>query len=84
MGIIKEKFKAKADATAAEIKEILKEHGNKKIGEVTLSQVFQGMRGMTGLVTETSVLEVIPFQNYNKNYLKLLMVQSHCQKDYFI
>ena len=29
MGIIKEKFKAKADATAAEIKEILKEHGNK-------------------------------------------------------
>ena len=67
MGIIKEKFKAKADATAAEIKEILKEHGNKKIGEVTLSQVYQGMRGITGLVTETSLLDAqegIRFRGY--------------------
>jgi citrate synthase len=31
----------------AEIRDILKEHGNKKIGEVTLSQIYQGMRGMT-------------------------------------
>ena len=67
MGIIKEKFKAKADATAVEIKEILKEHGNKKIGEVTLSQVYQGMRGITGLVTETSLLDAqegIRFRGY--------------------
>ena len=56
MGIIKDKFKEKADATAAEIKDLLKLHGDKKIGEVTLSQVYQGMRGMTGLVTETSLL----------------------------
>ena len=52
MGIVKTAFKAKADTVAAEIKELLKEHGNKKIGEVTLSQVFQGMRGITGLVTD--------------------------------
>ncbi len=67
MGIIKQKFKEKADATAAEIKEILKEHGNKKIGEVTLSQVYQGMRGITGLVTETSLLDAqegIRFRGY--------------------
>jgi citrate synthase len=57
MASIKEKFKVKADATGAEIKELLKEHGNKKIGEVTLSQVYQGMRGITGLVTETSLLD---------------------------
>ncbi len=57
MGVIKELFKAKADSTAAEIKELLKEHGNKVIGEVTLSQIFQGMRGITGLVTETSLLD---------------------------
>lgn len=57
MGIIKEKFKQKADTVAAEIKELLKEHGDKKIGEVTLSQVYQGMRGITGLVTETSLLD---------------------------
>ena len=49
MGIIKDRFKAKADIVSAEIKEMLKEHGTKKIGEVTLSQVFQGMRGITGL-----------------------------------
>ena len=57
MGVIKDSFKLKADAVNAEIKELLKEHGNKKIGEVTLSQVYQGMRGMTGLVTETSLLD---------------------------
>lgn len=57
MGVIKDRFKEKADLLGAEIKEILKEHGNKKIGEVTLSQVYQGMRGITGLVTETSLLD---------------------------
>src|SRR5215813_4107545 len=57
MGIIKDRFKAKADTVAAEIKELLKEHGSKVIGEVTLAQIYQGMRGMTGLVTETSLLD---------------------------
>lgn len=57
MGIVKDRFRAKADAANAEIKELLKEHGNKKIGEVTLAQVYQGMRGITGLVTETSLLD---------------------------
>ena len=67
MGIIKESFKVKADATAAEIKDLLKEHGGKKIGEVTLGQVYQGMRGITGLVTETSLLDAqegIRFRGY--------------------
>ncbi len=67
MGIVKDTFKAKADVVAAEIKELLKEHGTKKIGEVTLSQVFQGMRGITGLVTETSLLDAqegIRFRGY--------------------
>jgi citrate synthase len=57
MAIIKDRFKEKADALAAEIKDLLKEHGNKKIGEVNLSQIYQGMRGMTGLVSETSLLD---------------------------
>src|SRR5690349_5875900 len=68
MAIIKDRFKAKADQAGAEIKEILKEHGGKKIGEVTLSQVYQGMRGITGLVTETSLLdsqEGIRFRGYS-------------------
>jgi citrate synthase len=57
MGDIKESFKVKADAVGAEIKAMLKEHGDKKIGEVTLSQIYQGMRGITGLVSETSLLD---------------------------
>lgn len=65
---IKEKFKVKTDNLNAEIKDILKEHGSKKIGEVTLSQIYSGMRGMTGLVTETSLLdpqEGIRFRGYS-------------------
>jgi citrate synthase len=57
MGIIKDRFKAKADEANKELKDLLKEHGSKKIGEVTLAQVYQGMRGITGLVTETSLLD---------------------------
>lgn len=68
MGIVKDRFKAKADVAAAEIKSLLKDHGNKVIGEVTLSQIYQGMRGMTGLVTETSLLDAqegIRFRGYS-------------------
>ena len=68
MGIIKDRFKAKADAANVEIKELLKQHGTKVIGEVTLSQVYQGMRGITGLVTETSLLDAqegIRFRGYS-------------------
>jgi citrate synthase len=68
MGIIKDKFKAKADAVGAEMKAMLAEHGEKVIGEVTLAQVYQGMRGITGLVTETSLLDAqdgIRFRGYS-------------------
>lgn len=68
MGIIKDRFKVIADQVSTEIKDLVKEHGNKKIGEVVLSQVYQGMRGMTGLVTETSLLDAqdgIRFRGYS-------------------
>lgn len=68
MGIMKDRFKVKSDAVGVEIKELLKAHGNKVIGEVTLSQIYQGMRGMTGLVTETSLLDAhegIRFRGYS-------------------
>jgi citrate synthase len=70
---IKERFKAKADTVSAEIKQMLKEHGNKVVGEVTLAQIYQGMRGITGLVTETSLLdsnEGIRFRGYSIPELK--------------
>lgn len=68
MDSLKEKFKAKADQLGAEIKQMLKDNGSKVIGEVTLSQVYQGMRGITGLVTETSLLDAnegIRFRGYS-------------------
>src|SRR5687768_2463169 len=68
MGVIKDKFKVKADEASTEIRELLKEYGNKVIGEVTLTQIYQGMRGITGLVTETSLLdsqEGIRFRGYS-------------------
>lgn len=54
---LKNLFKAKADQLGLEIKDLLKEHGTKPIGEVQLAQAFQGMRGITGMVYETSLLD---------------------------
>jgi len=34
-----------------------KEHGTKKVGEITVNMMYGGMRGIKGLVTETSVLD---------------------------
>lgn len=68
MSYIKEKFKAKADELGAEVKDLLKNHGTKKVGDVTVAQTYQGMRGITGLVTETSLLDAnegIRFRGYS-------------------
>jgi len=51
-----------------EVKAFRKSHGNVKIGEITVDQLYGGMRGMKGLVTETSVLdpeEGIRFRGYS-------------------
>lgn len=68
MGVLKDRFKEKAAQLAGEVKEMLKEHGEKPIGEVKLSQIYGGMRGITGLVTETSLLDPqdgIRFRGYS-------------------
>jgi len=57
MGYVKDLFKKKADEQSKEIKSIIEQYGNKKVEDVTLAQVYQGMRGITGLVTETSLLD---------------------------
>lgn len=68
MDRLKEKFREKATPLAAEIKEIIKTHGDKKLGEITIAQVYQGMKGMIGMVSETSKLdpeEGIRFRGYS-------------------
>jgi citrate synthase len=57
MADIKELFKQNADALQVEIKAIIKDHGERKVGELTLAQAYQGMRGILGLITETSLLD---------------------------
>lgn len=68
MDPLKEKFQEKAVALSAEIKDIIKNHGDLKMGEITVAQVYQGMRGMLGMVTETSKLDAdegIRFRGYS-------------------
>ncbi|CAH0388982.1 unnamed protein product [Bemisia tabaci] len=50
------------------IKAFRKEHGNTKVGEVTVDMIYGGMRGIKGLVCETSVLDAdegIRFRGYS-------------------
>ncbi|KAL4222523.1 hypothetical protein ACF0H5_018562 [Mactra antiquata] len=51
-----------------EVKEFRKNFGSTKVGEVTVDMMYGGMRGIRGLVTETSVLdpdEGIRFRGYS-------------------
>jgi citrate synthase len=65
---LKEKFAKVALPMAAELKEFIKENGNHVIGSYTIEQVYSGMKGMIGMVTETSKLdpeEGIRFRGYS-------------------
>ncbi|MEM9992310.1 MAG: citrate (Si)-synthase, partial [Bacteroidota bacterium] len=65
---LKKKFQEKASALAAEMKALLKEHGETKVGEVNLKQVFGGARGVKMMVWETSALDAmegIRFRGYS-------------------
>src|SRR5436190_10352293 len=71
---IKDKFAAKALPMVSELKEFIKENGNLVIGQYTIEQVYQGMKGMMGMVTETSKLdpeEGIRFRGYYIPELRL-------------
>ena len=65
---LKETFAKVALPMAAEIKEFIKENGSHVIGQYTIEQVYAGMKGMIGMVTETSKLdpeEGIRFRGYS-------------------
>ena len=57
MGQMKDLFAGKAVPMGKEIKSMLKEHGDKVVSQVTLSQIYGGMRGVKALVGETSELD---------------------------
>ena len=68
MGIVKEKFRSVATPMADEVKNIIKEHGEKQLDTVTISQAYGGMRDIMSMVVETSLLdpiEGIRFRGYS-------------------
>lgn len=64
---LKEQLYQLVPAEQKRVAEFRKKHGTFKLGEVTVDMAYGGMRGIKGLVTETSVLdpnEGIRFRNY--------------------
>jgi citrate synthase len=54
---LKEKFASQIPALREDAKAVLKGHGDKVISEVTVAQAFGGMRGVKGMICDTSVVE---------------------------
>ena len=67
MSNLKEKLGAKIEAHRPRTVRLLKEYGDVKVGEVTMSQAIGGMRSVKSLVTDISYLdpmEGIRFRGY--------------------
>lgn len=76
MDPLKQKFNEKATDLKGKLKAMLKTHGNTKVDEVTLKQVFGGARGIKMMIWETSQLdpiEGIRFRGYSIPELKKLL-----------
>lgn len=57
MGKLHDRLAEKSSALRNKVHGIIAEHGSTIVSEVTVSQVFGGMRGVKGLVCDTSVVE---------------------------
>lgn len=76
MDPLKQKFQEKASALKSEVKALLKEHGDLKVEEVQLGQIFGGARGIRMMVWETSSLDAnegIRFRGYSIPQLRKLL-----------
>ncbi len=57
MATLKDKLAELIPGRREEIKNLVKEHGDKIISEVTVAQAYGGMRGVKGLVCDTSLVD---------------------------
>ncbi len=76
MDILKQKFFEKSSKLKAELRAITKEHGSTVIGDVKLSQVVGGMRGIKSMLWETSELDAfegIRFRGYSIPQLREIL-----------
>ena len=59
MASLKEKFQEKMGPMRERVQKILKEHGEMKVGDVSIAQAYGGMRSVKCMVWETSALDPI-------------------------
>ncbi len=57
MPTLKEKLASQIPDLREEARQLVKEHGGRNISDVTVAQAFGGMRGVKGLVCDTSVVD---------------------------
>jgi len=79
MNSLKEKFYEMSSSLKGDIKSILKEHGSKKVDEVTVDQLIGGMRSVKSMIWDTSSLdpeEGIRFRGYNIPQLRELLPKA--------
>ena len=76
---LKQKFEKKIDVSRIRVKELVTECGDKIVGEISLRQIYSGMRGMLSMVTETSKLdpnEGIRFRGYSLPEIQDILPRS--------
>ncbi|NUO03059.1 MAG: citrate (Si)-synthase, eukaryotic [Saprospiraceae bacterium] len=79
MDRLKQKFNEKASELRNEIKAMLKEHGDTKVDEVALEQVYGGARNIKMMVWETSELDAVEgirFRGYSIPELEKLLPKA--------
>uniref|UniRef100_A0A2P2HX21 Citrate synthase n=1 Tax=Hirondellea gigas TaxID=1518452 RepID=A0A2P2HX21_9CRUS len=76
---LKDVLAEKIPPMQAKVKEFRKKHGKTIVGHVTVDMMYGGMRGIKGLVTETSVLdpeEGIRFRGYSLSDCQKLLTKA--------
>lgn len=84
MDPLKKKFQEKALALFKENRALLKEYGDTKVDEVSVRQVFGGMRGVKSMIWETSQLDPtdgIRFRGYSIPQLRDLLPKAEGDKE---
>ena len=79
MDTLKEKFAGKALPLALEMKQFVKDHGDKVVSNVTVAQVFGGLKGVPGMICETSKLDPVDgirFKGYSLAELRDLLPKA--------
>ncbi len=76
MDELKQKFSEKSSALRNKLRSLVREQGGTKMDEVTLGQMYGGMRGVKSMIWETSNLDAqegIKFRGYNIPQLRDLL-----------